>query len=191
MVREPDGVLRQATWEERDRMCQVFFPVHGRKMWLPKVLTDEGLPPVLDRMLHADVLDLVSVQCHPQSVDYHRVSMCYTDFIYVSVHETLTLSHIHTHDHSCTHIHTITHAHTYTRSLMHTHTHSLMHAHTHSCTHIHTITHAHTYTRSLMHTHTHSCTHIHTHAHTYNHTITITRTHTNIESFVYLTNPLF
>jgi len=73
VVREPDGVLRDATWDERDRMCQVFFPSHGRKMWLPEVLTDSGLPKVLKRQLHVDVLDLVSVQCDPQAPDYHRV----------------------------------------------------------------------------------------------------------------------
>lgn len=74
VVREPDGVLRQATWEERDRMCQVFFPALGRKMWLPKVLSSEVLPTALDSMLHVKVLDLVCVQCDPQSEDYHRVS---------------------------------------------------------------------------------------------------------------------
>ena len=71
-------MLREATWDERDRMCEVFVPVHGRKMWLPKVLTDEGLTPVLDRLLHADVLDLVAAQCDPQSPDYHRVSDYYS-----------------------------------------------------------------------------------------------------------------
>ena len=74
VVREPDGVLRQSTWEERDRMCQVFFPTLGRKMWLPKVLSSEVLPAALDSMLHVKVLDLVCVQCDPQSEDYHRVS---------------------------------------------------------------------------------------------------------------------
>ncbi len=75
VVRDTDGVLRNATWEERDRMYQVFFPVHGRKMWLPKVLTDEMLTSALGRKLHKEVLDLVGVQCDPQSEDYHRVSV--------------------------------------------------------------------------------------------------------------------
>ena len=74
VVREPDGVLRQATWEERDRMCQAFFPALGRKMWLPKALSDEVLSSTLDSMLHVKVLDLVCAQCDPQSHDYHRVS---------------------------------------------------------------------------------------------------------------------
>ena len=74
MVRETSGVLRQASWEERDRMYQVFFPTLGRKMWLPKALSAEVLPSLLHSRLHLDVLDLVCVQCDPQSQDYHRVS---------------------------------------------------------------------------------------------------------------------
>lgn len=76
VVREPDGVLRQATWEERDRMCQVFFPALGRRIWLPKALSDEVLPSILENLLHVNVLDLVCVQCDPQSSDYHRVHKC-------------------------------------------------------------------------------------------------------------------
>lgn len=74
MVRETDGLLREATWEERDRMCQVFFPALGRKIWLPKALSEEILPSILENFLHVAVLDLVCVQCDPQSHDYHRVS---------------------------------------------------------------------------------------------------------------------
>lgn len=74
-MRETDGVLRQATWEERDRMCQVFFPALGRKIWLPKALSDEVLPSILENLFHVNILDLVCVQCDPQSQDYHRVSM--------------------------------------------------------------------------------------------------------------------
>lgn len=73
-MRETDGVLRQATWEERDRMCQVFFPTLGRKIWLPKALSGEVLPSILENLLHVNVLDLVCVQSDPQSSDYHRVS---------------------------------------------------------------------------------------------------------------------
>lgn len=74
VVREISGVLRQATWEERDRMCQVFFPSLGRKMWLPKALSEEIIPSLLDNMLHVGVLDLACIQCDPQSHDYRRVS---------------------------------------------------------------------------------------------------------------------
>lgn len=78
VVRETDGILRQATWEERDRMYQAFFPTIGRKMWLPKALSTDVLPSTLNNMLHLNVLDLVCVQCDPQSHDYHRVSALIT-----------------------------------------------------------------------------------------------------------------
>lgn len=55
-------------------MFQVFFPAIGRKMWLPRVLTEDFLPLALDKKLHLSVLDLVCAQCDPQSRDYHRVS---------------------------------------------------------------------------------------------------------------------
>lgn len=72
-MREVDGTLREAKWEERDRMCQLFFPKLGRKMWLPKMLQPEQLPEVLSLGHHLTVLDCVCVQCAPDSADYIRV----------------------------------------------------------------------------------------------------------------------
>lgn len=43
VVREPNGVLRKATWEERDRMIQIFFPKEGRRVIPPVVFKDEHL----------------------------------------------------------------------------------------------------------------------------------------------------
>ncbi len=74
MVRETNGTLREGTWEERDRLCQMYHPKPGRKLWLPTLLTEEQLPNVLKRGLHLHVLDLVCVQCLPDSKDFIRVS---------------------------------------------------------------------------------------------------------------------
>ena len=74
-MREPTGVLRQATWEERDRMMQVYFPSLGRKMWLPHMLTEEGLLPVLEAGRYRDILDMACLQCEADSADYIRVSI--------------------------------------------------------------------------------------------------------------------
>ena len=74
VVREPSGVLRDATWEERDRMMQVYFPSLGRKMWLSHMLTDEGLIPVLEAGRYRDILEMACLQCEPDSADYIRVS---------------------------------------------------------------------------------------------------------------------
>lgn len=43
VVREPNGVLRKATWEERDRMIQIFFPKEGRRVIPPALFKDENL----------------------------------------------------------------------------------------------------------------------------------------------------
>lgn len=43
VVREPNGVLRKATWEERDRMIQIFFPKEGRRVIPPTLFKDENL----------------------------------------------------------------------------------------------------------------------------------------------------
>ena len=40
-------MLRQATWQERDRMCQIYFPIEGRKLELPNMLKSEHLPVVV------------------------------------------------------------------------------------------------------------------------------------------------
>ena len=72
-MREPAGILREATWEERDRMMQVYFPSLGRRMRLPHVLSAEGLLPVLEAGHYRDILDMACLQCEPDSSDYIRV----------------------------------------------------------------------------------------------------------------------
>lgn len=43
VVREPDGTLRKATWEERDRLVQVYFPKPGRRLTPPFMFREENL----------------------------------------------------------------------------------------------------------------------------------------------------
>lgn len=43
VVRETNGTLRKATWEERDRMIQVYFPKEGRKIIPPVLFKEENL----------------------------------------------------------------------------------------------------------------------------------------------------
>ena len=73
VVRETTGILREATWEERDRMMQVYFPALGRRMWLPHMLSNEGLVPLLEAGRYREVLDVACLQCEPDSADYIRV----------------------------------------------------------------------------------------------------------------------
>ena len=58
-------------------MCQLFFPVLGRTMTLPDMLTPEELPEVLQRKSTTvlNILDCVGVQCEPDSEHYARVCL--------------------------------------------------------------------------------------------------------------------
>ena len=37
VVRETNGVLRTASWEERDKLNQIYFPIDGREIDFPAV----------------------------------------------------------------------------------------------------------------------------------------------------------
>ncbi|XP_030600998.1 small ribosomal subunit protein mS22 [Archocentrus centrarchus] len=73
VVREPNGTLRKATWEERDRLIQVYFPKEGRKLTAPLIFKEENLGMVFSQDRHEDVLDLCLIQFEPDSSEYIRV----------------------------------------------------------------------------------------------------------------------
>lgn len=56
VVREPNGALRKATWEERDRLIQVYFPKDGRKLTAPLIFKEEHLKVGIIRRLFEVVL---------------------------------------------------------------------------------------------------------------------------------------
>lgn len=43
VIREPDGTLRYATWKERDRLLQTFFPKPERQIQKPRMFEGEYL----------------------------------------------------------------------------------------------------------------------------------------------------
>ncbi|XP_069505685.1 small ribosomal subunit protein mS22 [Ambystoma mexicanum] len=73
VVREPTGRLRKATWEERDRMIQVYFPRERRRITPPPIFQEEHLMVVFRQNRHEHVLDLALAQFEPDSPDYIRV----------------------------------------------------------------------------------------------------------------------
>ncbi|XP_014681089.1 PREDICTED: 28S ribosomal protein S22, mitochondrial-like [Priapulus caudatus] len=74
VVREPDGTLRKAMWEERDKMLQTYFPKEGRKVFAPSMLTrPDLLEDVLQKQKYEFILDLACVQYEPDNPEYHRV----------------------------------------------------------------------------------------------------------------------
>ncbi|XP_043925964.1 28S ribosomal protein S22, mitochondrial isoform X2 [Protopterus annectens] len=73
VVREPNGVLRKATWEERDRMIQVYFPREGRRLTPVPLFKDENLGIHFNQDRHEYLLELCLLQFEPDSPDYIRV----------------------------------------------------------------------------------------------------------------------
>ncbi|CAL1679384.1 unnamed protein product [Lasius platythorax] len=73
-VREPDGTLRHATWQERDRIVQIYFPQPSREMEKPKMFEGEYLKSLLDRNEYIFILDRACVQFDPDDPDYQAVT---------------------------------------------------------------------------------------------------------------------
>uniref|UniRef100_A0A8C9AEI2 Mitochondrial ribosomal protein S22 n=1 Tax=Prolemur simus TaxID=1328070 RepID=A0A8C9AEI2_PROSS len=73
VVREPSGTLRKASWEERDRMIQVYFPKEGRRILPPIIFKEENLKTMYSQDRHVDVLNLCVAQFEPDSAEYIKV----------------------------------------------------------------------------------------------------------------------
>ncbi|XP_070609378.1 small ribosomal subunit protein mS22 [Erythrolamprus reginae] len=74
VVRETNGVLRKAIWEERDRMVQTFFPKEGRRIFPSSIFSNKNAAMTIflqDR--HEEFLDRCLLQFDPDSADYIRI----------------------------------------------------------------------------------------------------------------------
>ncbi|GAB1866996.1 28S ribosomal protein S22, mitochondrial [Camponotus japonicus] len=74
VVREPEGTLRHATWQERDRIIQIYFPKPAREIEKPKMFEGEYLKDLLDRNEYIFILDRACVQFEPDDPDYQAVT---------------------------------------------------------------------------------------------------------------------
>lgn len=74
VARDPDGILREASWEERQKMCQVYFPAFGREIHVPKMFEDQHLDDCLSQEAYEFVLDRACTQFEPDDPDYIRVT---------------------------------------------------------------------------------------------------------------------
>ncbi|XP_066889792.1 small ribosomal subunit protein mS22 isoform X1 [Kogia breviceps] len=73
VIREPSGTLRKASWEERDRMIQVYFPKEGRRILTPVIFKEENLRTMYSQDRHVDVLNLCVAQFEPDSAEYIKI----------------------------------------------------------------------------------------------------------------------
>jgi len=76
VARDQDGTLRQASWEERDKLNRIYFPQKYREVKAPKMFTDVNiLKEVLARATPEDntyefILDRACVQFEPDDPMY-------------------------------------------------------------------------------------------------------------------------
>ncbi|XP_076806968.1 small ribosomal subunit protein mS22-like [Clavelina lepadiformis] len=68
VVRETNGKLRKATWEERDRMLQIYFPKPQRDILKPELFDD--LTVALKNEFHENVLQQILIHFDPDSANY-------------------------------------------------------------------------------------------------------------------------
>ncbi|XP_071109138.1 small ribosomal subunit protein mS22-like [Haliotis cracherodii] len=83
VVRDPSGTLRKASWEERDKINQIYNPREGRMLVMPQMFLEKNLENLLNRKKYAYILDKACVQFEPDHPDYIRI----THRCYQSVHD--------------------------------------------------------------------------------------------------------
>ncbi|XP_034938161.1 28S ribosomal protein S22, mitochondrial [Chelonus insularis] len=86
VVRDSNGILRQANWDERFRMNQIYFPLEGREYYVPKMFFGEHLQDLLKREEYEFILDRACVQFDPDDPDYQRVTKTVYDHINEASH---------------------------------------------------------------------------------------------------------
>merc|ERR1712083_33466 len=93
VVRETDGTLRSATWDERDRMNQTYFPTENRTFKPSRIFDLENLKESLGPETYLYVLDKNCVQFEPDHPTYIETAQYVYDFIetmghYENLHST-------------------------------------------------------------------------------------------------------
>lgn len=95
VVREPEGLLRMANWEERERMLQTYFTNKDKSFYMPKMFEPEYLKDVLDKQWYRFVLDRACIQFEPDDPNYIRVTHATYDHVDAnrSFHELRSTRH--------------------------------------------------------------------------------------------------
>lgn len=74
VVRQRDGTLENADAKIRKRINQIYFPLEGRKVRVPRMFEPENLKRCLDRNEYEFVLDRMCIQFEPYEQEFHDIS---------------------------------------------------------------------------------------------------------------------
>jgi len=83
VVRDPDGTLRKANWDEQDRLNEIYFPREGRKHYTPQALDPDHLETLLAPHKYEYILDRNCLQFEPDHPVYIRVA----ETVYQHIHD--------------------------------------------------------------------------------------------------------
>ncbi|XP_012257896.2 28S ribosomal protein S22, mitochondrial isoform X1 [Athalia rosae] len=81
VVRDTDGILREADPKERHRLNQIYFPLEGREIDTPKLFDQDYLKDLLSREEYEFILDLACVQFEPNAAEYHEITKSVYDYV--------------------------------------------------------------------------------------------------------------
>lgn len=74
VARDVDGTLRTATLDEKRRMRQIYFPISGKELVMPKMFEEKHLEKILERNDYEFILDRACIQFEPDEQDYIRIT---------------------------------------------------------------------------------------------------------------------
>ncbi|XP_044268304.1 28S ribosomal protein S22, mitochondrial [Tribolium madens] len=73
LIRDPEGTLKEADWQTRDRINQMYFPIARRQVTPPKMFEDDKLKDLLKRGEYNFILDRACLQFEPNDELYQKV----------------------------------------------------------------------------------------------------------------------
>lgn len=83
--RLPNGVLQTCDQLTRRRMLQIYFPLEGRKLEVPRMFNGEHFTRMLNEGKYLFMLDRCIVQFEPYEKDYHRITSLTYQHIYANM----------------------------------------------------------------------------------------------------------
>jgi small subunit ribosomal protein S22 len=78
VVREPNGILRKADFNEREKLLQVYFPVEGKSAYVPKMFEPLNMEECLKDFKYKLLLDKACLLYEPNDPQFIRIThRCY------------------------------------------------------------------------------------------------------------------
>jgi len=91
VVREVDGTLRTANWDEQDRLNHTYFPREGRRHYVPAMFEVENLTELLEPSKYEQILERNCLQYEPDHPIYKRT--CTIVFDHINEHRNFDVLH--------------------------------------------------------------------------------------------------